>query len=433
MAVGPTDRDKRHGGITEMSSFKDMNLNLINPHKKRGVDRDAPIMLRSDDYKYSANHMANAKRIKLPTLLSYKLPSGLLAKLNLQQISLDDLNACTKLRLHNAPVDSAGRNPSSSPAHDNSPVPGSRINSPLPTKSSRFVDEQAAQKEISLHTTSKASSGASAFKEENESLIRTITDLADGLKKSSISLYQSKNYMASIVDFTQSYILFILALRLKETQNETHSVGAAETVKQISRKRRDWINVLLFGEKIISNFTKIIEADRGRERERKMNLNGLVHILGFIHYTNGFIQLHLGNTILKYMDILKDEAVSDENINNARIAKLLSKYEETLESSKKALQVGENNLGLFVIAKEYPHLWSQSFTKISSVKQNTIVLPYDLNVAGPSQIPKFKTGVNYCLPICSHLWDLNNMINFSGFFLKEWCLRQSLKHSLIFG
>ena len=414
-----------------MSSFSDMDLNLINPHKKRGLDRDGPIILRSDDFKYPANHVANAKRIKLPTLLPYKLPSGLLAKLNLQQISLDDLNARTKLRPHNPSADPAGRNFPSSPALASWPVSSSRINSPILTKPSRFVAEHPPQKGGSLYSTSKSPSGVSAFKEENESLLRTITEFADRLKKSSITLYQSKNYMESILDFTQSYILFILALRLKETQNETHALDPAEKIKQISRKRRDWINVLLFGEKIINNFTKILEADRGRERERKTSLKGLVHILGFIHYTNGFIQLHLGNAILKYMDILKDDATSGENKEGGKIAKLLTKYEETLESSKRALQVGEKNLGLFIIAKEYPRLWSQSFTKISSVKQGTIVLPYNLNVS--SQSSKFKTGVNYCLPICSHIWDLNNMINFSGFFLKEWCLRQSLKHTLIFG
>jgi len=48
---------------------------------------------------------------------------------------------------------------------------------------------------------------------------------------------------------------------------------------------------------------------------------------------------------------------------------------------------------------------------------------------------KLKTGVNYILPICSHMWTLDMILNFSGFFLKEWVDKigqTSLKNVLIF-
>lgn len=414
-----------------MSSFSDMDLTLINSHKKRSLERDAPIVLNPDDFTYPTNHVPNSKRIKLPSLMPYKLPSNLLAKLNLRQISLDDLDARTKLKLHHLTADSANRKPSSPILTGGSSVtPISRVNSPIPTKPSRLNIEQASQSDGPVRGTPKTPSGGLAIKEDTETTIKAITGYADKLKKASISLYQTKDYLKSILDFTQSYILFILALKLKEMENENYTSDPSETVKLICRKRRDWVNVLLFGEKIIDNFTKVLEETKGREREGTSKLNGFVHVLGFIHYTNGFIQLHLCNTILKHVDILRDIVTSGENKDGDKLAKLIAKYEETLANSTKALQVGEKHLGLFVIAKEYPQLWSQSFTKLSSVKRDTLVLPYGLNVS--KKIPKFQTGVNYCLPICSHVWDLNNIINFSGFFLKEWCIRQSIKHSLIF-
>lgn len=367
-----------------MSSFSDLDLNLINTHKRPIPESDNPIILKPNDFFCNKNQLQNNKRIKLPPLLSYKLPLKLLNKLELKQLSSKELDVNLSINLNQ------NLTPNSTP--NLTPNSNSTVSTPISsTKKSINITNLDVQ-------------------------IKLITEMAEKLKKLAIKSFQNKDYLNSILNFTQSLILFILSLRIKE--DNLNKNDNLINLKLLRRKLTDWLNIFKFSSKVIDNFNKILIKDNYK------NNKFLIHILGFIYYLNGFIQIHRSNLILKLIE---------ENNNNNELSELISlfkNFNEILTNSRNLLLLGEKNLGLFGIVREYPNLWSQSFTKLSSIKLNQIYLSFNLNIEKINL--NLPIGVNYCLPICSHTWDLNSIINFGGFFLKEWCLKQSLNQFLVF-
>jgi hypothetical protein len=402
-----------------------MDTSKTSLQRKRLADGGSPPLLRFEDYKYPDNHTQNGKRLKLPVLLPYKLPNDILNNLGIPQLRLDQLDSLLALNLHSDPsnlnyekklqqlkhISESNRSLLSSPINNNINANDTLIKTPI-TNISRANSQNG-----------------------DINPINPFQDVADNLKKSAIQFYQEKRYDNSLLDFIQSYLLFALALRNKEIEKESEVKtykNDTDYAKFLSRKRRDWINVLSLGEKIIDNFTKAIKFEKGKNNPN-IEIEKLSHLMGFVYYMNAFIQIHLSDLLMKHINILKNRIEKKDNTElTAQLVKLIDKYEKLLVKIKECLISGEINLGLFVIARIYPKLWSQSFTKLSNIKKNEILLSNKLKIKNPN-IPNFKEGVNYCLPICSHTWDLNNIINFGGFFLKEWCYKQSIRHNLVIG
>lgn len=253
-----------------MTSFSDLDLNLINTHKRSIPESDNPIILKPDDFFFNQNQLQDNKRIKLPPLLSYKLPLKLLNRLELKQLSSKDFDVNLSIKLNQNLTPNSNSN-------SNSTV-STPISSPKKSINYTNLDEN----------------------------IKLITEMADNLKKLSIKSFQNKDYLNSILSFTQSLILFILILRLKEEDSNNNNNN--NSLKLLRRKLTDWSNIFKFGSKIIDNFNKILIKDNYK------NNKFLIHILGFIYYLNGFIQIHRSNLILNFINNLKSNKESD-NLN----------------------------------------------------------------------------------------------------------------------
>lgn len=364
-----------------------MDLMSSNPERKRVYQKeyertnDSGKRLNFDNYRYPENHSpTNKKKLKLPNLLSSKLP-------------IDIVNQFE----NDTDTSSSSITPSMHVNNNNIPVKPSSSNS-----------------------------------------ITLITDYANELKVMSIDLFKSKDYMISILEFTQSYILFIFALRLKEYSNDNfynNSTDNESIIKYLNKKNRDWINTLQFGEKIIGNFSKIIIEREKRVGTKDKKCNSLLYILGLIYYSNGLICLHICKNLSKHLNLIK-------NKNDKELIEIIDQMLKFDKQSKKCFENGEIRFGLFEIAREFPKLWTLSFTKLKSILRNEIIISYQLKIPNKNNKTnndkpglkafKFKTGVNYILPICNHMWDLDMLINFAGYFLKEWLKLQNIKHSLVF-
>ncbi|KAG0686874.1 hypothetical protein C6P40_003217 [Pichia californica] len=380
-----------------MSLFSHMDLNLINTHKKRSVQKagfqsQPPQALKYDDFILPKNYSQNGKRIKLPQLLSYKLSPNLLNKFKMQQISLNDIN----IKISNKKLNS-NSNSNSNLNSERSTANNTPLTSPDNISSTQLIDQNKNQ------------------------IIKLIIKHANLMKKRSVESYQLKNYLLSILDFTQSYILFIIGMKLKEEISNSNK--ERNEFKILFKRSDDWLDIYNFGSKIINNFTGIIQNEYNITVKKYLS-----HILGLVYYMNAFIQIHRSNLIMETINFLKSN--NDANDNNIDLISLIDNYEKIINDSQILLCKGETELGLFIIVREYPKLWSQSFTKLSNVIKNELIFPFNLIINKKSF--NFDNKLNYCLPICSHIWDLNSMINFSGFFLKEWCLCQNLNHELIF-
>lgn len=388
-----------------MSDFSSLGLKKNPPQRKRPLEAQEPVILEYDDYKYRAGQSSN-NRLKLPKMLPYNLPAELMSRLNLPQLKMSDLNVAINVTLqkeNNSDRSSDSRSNSSTlhPTFDSTPKAAKRLKSGKTLEYS--VDDS----------------------------VKALVDNADKLKKSAIRLYQDKRYDISLVDFIQSFILFILAIRVRESGSELQNEGTRmKSARYVQMRRKDWNNVLSFGEKIIGNFTKVINIEKGR-RGTSSNLSRLLNLMGFVYYLNGFIQINMCRLLLNDIERLKNAIkVKEEMETTAQLIEYIERYQELLKKSDESLKNGEMNLSLFVIARVYPKLWSQSLTKLSSIQKNEIVLSGKLNIGGC--VAKFQHGINYCLPLSEHIWDLDNLINFGGFLLKEWCLKESIRHDLIF-
>lgn len=388
------------------------------------------IHLRYEDYKWKGDGIFDREKVALPTLLSPHLPDRILKKYGIPQLDIHGLekkySRKRKLEI------TENHTKTMQPNHKRTLSSTSSVGSPSGVASGSGRTTPATSVS-SASSTPPTTSPSYAFrlnpvKEQNTDTTK-INDYAENLKQKAIKLYQDRMFDISILDFTQSYLLFILGIRLKERELDLLTQKSDnERAKYISRKRRDWNDVLSFGEKIIDNFGKVISnVDPRIKSFEYMN-----QMLGFVHYTNGFIQLHLSKLFSQHIDILKNRNKTKDNYElTLQMIKLLDKYQEVSIRSEKSIQLGETKLGLFVIARSYPNLWSKSATKLSQIDRTNVILSENIRIG--KEMTQLKEGINYCLPISMHLWNLDNILNFSGFFLKEWCTQQNIKHGLIFG
>lgn len=348
--------------------------------------------LSLNDYKYPENSTHNGKKLKLPPLLSYKLPADLMNELGIPQLTLEELKQKLK---HN---------------------------------SKKTPNEPAADTDKDIIVSVKTN--------EYMLTIKKISDKAETLKSKAIAEYQSKNYKLSLVIFLNSFLLFVIALRLSEIErNDEIDSKLNGKLKEseiksctsiINRKQKDWIAVLEFGYKIINNFGKILDV----EKEKNIKLyNLLSHLSGMIYYTNGLIELYLSELNLQQLNLMKNNLKETEY---KKLIETLDRYEQYMKKSKDSFVNGEKRLGLFILKKGYKNLLTQSIEKLSKLNRDELVLSQGLRFLD-SKENKFKIGVNYCLPICSHTWNLDNIINFGGFFIKLFCEQQMIDENKIFG
>lgn len=385
------------------------------------------IYLKYEDYKWKGDGPFNRNQVNLPKLLSPSLPDSILQKYGIPQIDVSDLEKkfAKKRKLENTEI--------IAPNHKRTSSSASSVGSPRSVLSISASGKTTPATSISSDSSTtplnspKYLAGDETSKGK-QTYITKITDFANKLKQRAIKLYQDRIYDISVLDFTQSYILYILAIRMKEKEHDLIKLKSdTERAKYISRKRRDWNDVLSFGEKIVDNFGKVF----GNTESKSRRCEYLNHIIGFVCYTNGFVQLHLSKLFSQHIDIIKERnRVKDNYELTLQMIKLIDKYQEIKAKSEKSIQMGEDKLGLFVIARSYSNLWSKSVTKHSQLNQKTLVLCDDIFING--ETIEFLKGFNYCLPISTHLWDLDNILNFGGYFIKEWCHQQHIKHNLIY-
>lgn len=403
-----------------MSSFSDVDLSKISPQRKKRFQKgnisSSPTPLKIHDYKYPENSLNNGRRLKLPKLLAYQLPNDLLINYNISQLSLAELNSSLKTTITNPPSTS------------------------LPTSvqsKKNIVKESIPEPNSAPASRSGSQMGTVTVKVSNGERPQAIQELAEQLKKSAITFYVEKQYENSLLDFIQSYLLFIINFKTKENETKGMDENDSNYNKFLSRKRRDITTLLSFGEQMISNFNKVIRLLKQKNNNELIEM--LLPLIGFIYYINGFIGIYLSALILKQINLLnrnietnnnsKSDSDNNQQSNSSLLSNYIHKYEATLTDFKESFKNGEINFGLFKIMKLYPNLLEKSLTKMTQLKNNEIILMKPLNMPGSS---KFKLGINYCLPICSHSWDLNNVINFGSLFLNEWCLKHSIRHKLIF-
>ena len=249
---------------------------------------------------------------------------------------------------------------------------------------------------------SVSSSGSSA------GVIRQVSDLADALKRSAAQYFSKENYESALLDFTQSLTLFILALRMQE-RSRSDSSSASDV--SASRKRRGWQKVLNFGDKIIANFSKVLESVKA-ENARKFNKYS--HIMGIIYFTCGFLRIHISDLLREQLrQAYKKEEESKMGVG---IGALLKELDVNIDTARQCFLDGERRIGIFIIMQGYPETWNRTLRKLSAVNSNEIVLAHDLKGVDTG----FTTGTNYCLPVSLHSWSLDNMVNFTGWFVHEW-------------
>ena len=348
-----------------------------------------------EDHKYPENSTQNGKKLKLPQLLSYKLPADLMSELNIPQLTLEELKSKLKKKDNNE--DSS---------NDNDIIVKVKVS-------------------------------------ETMTIIKKISDRADALKTTAIKEFGLKHYEISLVSFSYSFLLTVLALRWNEIErndeinyklnNKLNNKEINSLIFIITRKETDWKKVLDYGCKIIDNFKKILNIAKINDSRL---FNVLSHLLGLIFYGNGLIELYLSELDLQHINLLKIKIGNHKNENEnlidyKKITDLIEIFEKYSQKSKESFIDGEKRLGLFIIKKAYDELFNQSLERLSQLNKDELVLSRNLLFLSGKE-NKFKTGVNYCLPICSHTWKLDNLINFGGFFIKIWCERQSIKENMIF-
>ncbi|TID25507.1 hypothetical protein CANINC_002897 [Pichia inconspicua] len=385
------------------------------------------VYLKYEDFKWKGEGPFDRERVTLPKLLSPSLPDALLKKYGISQIDVSVLEGKIdrKRKLENINVIASNHKRSSSSASSvSSPrslifTNGSGKTTPATSVSSDSSTTPPNSPNQSANSEAKANS---------QSYTTKITNFANELKETAIKLYQDRNYNISILDFTQTYLLYILALRMKERECDFIEFKSdTARAKYLSRKRRDWSDVLSFGEKIVDNFSKVIDNHESRD----LPIEYMNHMIGLACYINGFVQLHLSELFFEHINIIKERNKTKDNYElTLQMIKLIDKYQEIKGRSEKSIQMGEDRFGLFIIARCYSNLWNKSLTKYSQLNQNKLILPNDICING--QIIEFPKGSNYFLPISTHLWNLDNILNFGGHFIKEWCNQQHIKHSIIY-
>lgn len=363
-----------------------------------------PVLLEFKDFKYPDNQTSN-KRPKLPKLLPYKLPRDLLIRLDIPQLTPEDLglkiavSASKKLKQSVEPIDKSGSSTPKTPKTPNTPNTPNTPGTPhLP------------------HTPNKYEVGS----------VKLMTEQAERLKKTAIGMYQDRQYPNSILIFTESLLLLSLAIQVKEAEQQSVKPGNdikgdLEYAKCLTRKRRDWNSILAFTDKVITNFSK---AD-----SKNIPLDEMV---GLVYYVKGFIETHLSELLMRHIELIKEKLKKRSNVElTAQLIKLLDKYNDLKSRSSKSMMQGASKLGIFKIFKDYPRLYHDSMKDLSKVDHKDLYL-CGLNIENRKRLIKFKIGVNYCLPINTNNWEMNNLLNFGTYFIREWCVLHQVKLRRIF-